>query len=102
MTSPASPGPRRIGALKVVEVRQARDPVCGMMVSEDSPLRAAHQGKTYYFCNPSCRTAFLADPPRYLSPSPTPSSSSSPSSSEWTCPMHPEIVRDHPGACPIC
>ncbi len=21
---------------------------------------------------------------------------------EWTCPMHPEIVRDAPGACPIC
>jgi len=20
----------------------------------------------------------------------------------WTCPMHPEIVRDEPGACPIC
>jgi Cu+-exporting ATPase len=20
----------------------------------------------------------------------------------WTCPMHPEIRRDHPGACPIC
>ena len=21
---------------------------------------------------------------------------------QWTCPMHPEIVRDEPGACPIC
>ena len=21
---------------------------------------------------------------------------------EYTCPMHPEIVRDGPGACPIC
>jgi Cu+-exporting ATPase len=21
---------------------------------------------------------------------------------EWVCPMHPEIVRDEPGACPIC
>ena len=21
---------------------------------------------------------------------------------EWTCPMHPEIVRDQPGECPIC
>jgi P-type Cu+ transporter len=20
----------------------------------------------------------------------------------WTCPMHPEIRRDAPGACPIC
>ena len=21
---------------------------------------------------------------------------------EWTCPMHPEVVRDGPGSCPIC
>jgi len=21
---------------------------------------------------------------------------------EWTCPMHPEVVRDAPGSCPIC
>src|SRR5690606_22125077 len=21
---------------------------------------------------------------------------------KWTCPMHPEIVRDGPGSCPIC
>ena len=20
----------------------------------------------------------------------------------WTCSMHPEIIRDHPGNCPIC
>jgi P-type Cu+ transporter len=23
-------------------------------------------------------------------------------STKWTCPMHPEIVRDAPGSCPIC
>jgi Cu+-exporting ATPase len=25
-----------------------------------------------------------------------------PAGAQWTCPMHPEIVRDGPGACPIC
>jgi Cu+-exporting ATPase len=25
-----------------------------------------------------------------------------PTKTEWTCPMHPEIVRDAPGSCPIC
>lgn len=24
------------------------------------------------------------------------------SKQEWTCPMHPEIIRDKPGSCPIC
>ena len=23
-------------------------------------------------------------------------------SEQWTCPMHPQIIRDEPGACPIC
>src|SRR5690554_3704131 len=23
-------------------------------------------------------------------------------SSEWTCPMHPEIVKEEPGSCPLC
>ena len=27
---------------------------------------------------------------------------SAPAGTQWTCPMHPEIVRDEPGACPIC
>jgi P-type Cu+ transporter len=22
--------------------------------------------------------------------------------SKWTCPMHPEVLQDHPGSCPIC
>jgi P-type Cu+ transporter len=26
----------------------------------------------------------------------------SPPKDEWTCPMHPEVVRDAPGPCPIC
>ena len=29
-------------------------------------------------------------------------SSSSATEEQWTCPMHPEIVRDKEGACPIC
>jgi P-type Cu+ transporter len=28
--------------------------------------------------------------------------SASATTMEWTCPMHPEIVRDAPGGCPIC
>jgi Cu+-exporting ATPase len=26
----------------------------------------------------------------------------SPTTTQYTCPMHPEVVRDSPGACPIC
>jgi Cu+-exporting ATPase len=31
-----------------------------------------------------------------------PATASATTASEWTCPMHPEIVRPSPGACPIC
>jgi Cu+-exporting ATPase len=78
-----------------------QDPVCGMAVD---PANAAgkvdYQGQTYYFCNVSCRTAFQANPERYLSPQDHSAPPSEPV--EYTCPMHPEIVNNGPGACPIC
>ena len=46
----------------------AKDPVCGMTVDTDhAPATAEYEGKTYYFCAPGCRTAFLADPKKYAS-----------------------------------
>jgi hypothetical protein len=30
------------------------------------------------------------------------SSSQSPAADVWTCPMHPDVLRDGPGKCPIC
>lgn len=45
----------------------AIDPVCKMQV--DSTAAAAsleYQGKTYYFCHPGCREAFIKDPATYL------------------------------------
>src|SRR4051794_26684738 len=33
---------------------------------------------------------------------PHPSPPAGSSSKSYTCPMHPEVVRDQPGACPIC
>ena len=50
--------------------------------------------------------AVTADPGRHLNPTrvaPPPSAADMPREpTEWTCPMHPEIVRDAPGSCPIC
>lgn len=40
----------------------AIDPVCGMTVSTDVPHRAAHDGRTYYFCCDGCRLRFLETP----------------------------------------
>ena len=48
--------------------KMAKDVVCGMDVdiSASAVLRAEHQGKTYYFCTPSCRESFLKNPSKYL------------------------------------
>jgi hypothetical protein len=33
---------------------------------------------------------------------PNPSDDTRPQATQWTCPMHPEVVRSEPGKCPIC
>jgi len=76
------------------------DPVCGMTVDPHTAKhRAEHRGHTYYFCNPGCRSKFIADPQKYLGarePEPVVEGAI------YTCPMHPEIRQAGPGACPIC
>jgi P-type Cu+ transporter len=88
------------------------DPVCGMTVDEaKAAATSTYNGKKYYFCNPRCRDRFDADPERFLAPAPAaapitstaaPGASAPAPGTEYTCPMHPEIVRNGPGACPVC
>ncbi len=101
----------------------AVDPVCGMTPKPDTPHRTRHQGAEVLFCSAGCKTKFDADPARYAdapaahyrhhdhaSHAAPPAQRHTPKKTEgalkgseqWTCPMHPEIVRDGPGSCPIC
>ena len=68
---------------------------------EDSVGQIEHQGHTYYFCNETCLEQFRDDPERFLNPDARPAPVAA-GAAEWTCPMHPEIVRTEPGSCPIC
>ena len=82
------------------------DPVCGMEIEEaDSVGTVQHNGVTYYFCADSCLERFKQNPDEFLSPDAAPAPpATAPAGSriEYTCPMDPEIIRDQPGACPIC
>jgi YHS domain-containing protein len=44
----------------------AKDPVCNMMVDEKTAkYKSDYQGKTFYFCNPSCKATFDKNPAKY-------------------------------------
>ena len=79
-----------------------RDPVCGMTVADESSLRCEHDGKWYAFCSQACLTKFQAAPSKYVEPSTIEQPRAVPEGTIYTCPMHPEIRRDHPGQCPKC
>jgi Cu+-exporting ATPase len=79
------------------------DPVCGMKVVLKDDTRTEHFGKTdFHFCSENCQTKFKADPWFYASGRAAGQKKAAPADAQYTCPMHPEIVRDAPGACPIC
>jgi Cu+-exporting ATPase len=92
--------------MKEASVTDPTDPVCGMQVSSDSEHRYTHAGTDYYFCCAGCLEKFRADPGSYLRPAAAadacPTASCDVGSTNYTCPMHPEIQQAGPGACPKC
>ncbi|WP_292229667.1 heavy metal translocating P-type ATPase [Brevundimonas sp.] len=79
------------------------DPVCGMTVDPQTTAHhAVHAGHEHHFCSAGCRAKFVADPEAYLNRSAEKPVLTAPEGSIWTCPMHPEIRQEGPGACPIC
>jgi Cu+-exporting ATPase len=97
-----------------------KDPVCGMTVKPDTPHRLMHEGREVLFCSAGCKAKFAADPARYTGHGAGHGhhhehdhhhhaghalharDDAVAAGTRWTCPMHPEIVRDGPGSCPIC
>jgi P-type Cu+ transporter len=96
-------------AAHIDETEYANDPVCGMKVKVGmATCSGTYKGQTYYFCGQRCLEKFFREPHQYLAPNepsirafrptrPLPSATS-----EYTCPMHPEVVSIVPGSCPIC
>src|SRR5262245_13021481 len=118
---------RRRAVVQMAVVRKpyttdvAIDPVCGMTVGERTAAGSHdYNGVTYYFCGRGCLERFKSDPETYLARKPSERSMPAPArvelhsiskpaathaaapAVEYTCPMHPEIVRPGPGPCPIC
>ena len=44
----------------------ARDPVCGMSVTDGKATwTTVHDGRTYYFCSAHCKATFVKTPEKY-------------------------------------
>jgi Cu+-exporting ATPase len=78
------------------------DPVCHMWVRANPDKEVEYEGRTYHFCSTGCVTKFRATPLAYLHPEQQAPAPEAPPGTQYTCPMDPEIVQDHPGACPLC
>ncbi|HET8881407.1 MAG TPA: heavy metal translocating P-type ATPase [Solimonas sp.] len=99
----ATPAATSCCANKTAAAATVTDPVCGMQVDPaTSPHRHTHDGETWHFCSAHCVHKFAADPRHYLSGAHRAQTADAPAGTIWTCPMHPEIREDHPGACPKC
>jgi len=95
-----------------------KDLVCGMEVDPSHSLKIIYENENYYFCSESCHDKFEEHPQNYIETSKTETCSvhgddcdvsfkverneSTLTATKYTCPMHPEIIRDEAGSCPKC
>jgi len=81
----------------------ATDPVCGMPVTLKADTWAENfGGKPFHFCSEKCQTKFKGDPWFCASGNAAKRGKLAAVGIQYICPMHPQIIRDAPGSCPIC
>lgn len=93
-----------------MENKQFTDPVCHMKVSSNTSLHTSFKNKEYYFCSAHCLDTFKKNPLQYLNQKQKDSKhehvssieNASSKNTKYTCPMHPEIIRNTAGDCPKC
>lgn len=93
-----------------MENKQFTDPVCHMKVSSNTSLHTSFHKQEYYFCSAHCLDTFKKNPLQYLNQKQKDSKhehvssieNASSKNTKYTCPMHPEIIRNTAGDCPKC
>ena len=86
-----------------VSAKTETDPVCGMKVDPNAGKpHHRHDEINYHFCSQGCRDKFEADPEFYVTGAHKRKVKVAAAGAQYTCPMHPEIIEDHPADCPLC
>ncbi|MCE5295200.1 MAG: heavy metal translocating P-type ATPase [Chlamydiales bacterium] len=85
-----------------VNIEEQIDTVCGMTVDPNqSNFNLTYKERLYFFCSARCKEKFKKSPEKYIQSTAIQEEKSF-LNGQYTCPMHPEILQDHPGNCPIC
>ena len=90
-----------------------KDPVCGMTVTPKSFHSLEYAGQRVFFCSARCKERFVANPTQFMAgPTALVATAADPvgatpppaaaAAAVYTCPMHPEVRQNRPGACPKC
>lgn len=81
----------------------ATDPVCGMAIKIGPDTKTeVFEDKNFYFCSEKCQAKFNADPSTYAGGQARTKGQDASAAAQYTCPMHPQILQDTVGNCPIC
>ncbi len=84
-------------------MNELHDLVCGMTVTDDTKFHTVHEDTIYRFCSENCLHKFEKNPDEYLDTKPKIESADNINDDAiYTCPMHPEVEQQGPGACPKC
>jgi P-type Cu+ transporter len=82
---------------------EVKDPVCGMSVDpKTAEFKMQYQDAAYFFCSGHCQKKFQTAPEKFLKTEVHKTEVAAQEGVSYTCPMHPEIVQDHPGTCLKC
>ncbi len=73
-----------------------------MSVDESTAYTVTKDGVVYYFCCQHCLEKFRGGAVPKSSAAGHAPSRGAHMPQQYTCPMHPEILQDHPGDCPKC
>jgi len=88
--------------MQLKDSKTLKDPVCGMDVTDSSEHHHLYSPDDYYFCSEHCLIKFKKDPEKYLKKSSFVNEINTNDANTYTCPMHPEVIQNHPGSCSKC